>query len=98
MSIDDLIREVAAAYKNPEEGEADRNGNTRLSVLRERFHLSSLKIQKILVTAGVYEPVKGNTAFETVSRFREQGMSAAEIVKATGLSAAAVAACFPYES
>ena len=94
MTMDLLITEVAWAYKYPSEGEADSNGHTRLSILQERFHLSSLKLQKILVTAGVYEPVKSGTAYYTM---RKEGKSAAEIVKITGYSSAAVSACFPYE-
>ena len=54
MTMNELIQAVADAYRNPAEGEEDRNGNTRLAVLQEKFHLSSLKVQKILVTAGVY--------------------------------------------
>ena len=97
MTMETLITEVAEAYVNPQEGEGDCNGHTQLSILQERFHLSSLKLQKILVTAGVYEPVKSGTAYYTIERLRKEGKSAAEIVKITGYSSAAVSACFPYE-
>ena len=97
MKMDGLISEVAKAYLNPGEGEADINGNTRLVILQERFGLSSLKLQKILVTAGVYEPVKSGTAFHKVERLRKEGKSPKEIMEITGLSSAAVSACFPYE-
>ena len=97
MIKEELIREVAEAYKNPEKGDADRNGNTRLTVLQKQFHLSSLKVQKILVTAGVYEPVKGATAYHMIMKMRESGASQADITKRTGYSKATVSACFPYE-
>ena len=96
MKMDELIRAVADVYKNPEEGDADKNGNTRLAVLQKRFHLSALKVQKILVTAGVYEPVKAGTSFDEITWMRKQGKSVEEIVEATGYSNATVSACFPY--
>ena len=97
MTMNELIQAVADAYKNPAEGEEDRNGNTRLAVLQEKFHLSSLKVQKILVTAGVYEPVKEGTPFGEITRLRKAGKSAKEIMEITGLSSAAVSAYIPYE-
>lgn len=97
MKMDELIETIARAYQNPRPGEADKNGHTRLSVLKESFHMSSLKIQKILVTAGVYEPVKDGTSYEEITRLREEGKTAGEIQKILGLSSAAVSACFPYE-
>lgn len=96
MKTEEWINRVAEAYRHPEKGEADRNGNTRLAVLQERFHLSSLKVQKMLVTAGVYEPVKDNTAYETVTRLRKEGKKPDEIMRITGFSGATVSACFPY--
>lgn len=97
MTMNELIKTVADAYKNPAEGEEDRNGNTRLAVLQEKFRLSSLKVQKILVTAGVYEPVKEGTPYVEITRLRKAGKSAKEIMKITGLSNAAVSAYIPYE-
>ena len=97
MTMNELIKTVADAYKNPAEGEEDRNGNTRLAVLQEKFRLSSLKVQKILVTAGVYEPVKEGTPYVEITRLRKAGKSAKEIMKITGLSNAAVSAYTPYE-
>lgn len=97
MTFEELIEIMATAYKNPVKGNEDRNGNTRLSVLQKRYHLSSLKIQKLLVTAGVYEPVKANTPYEMIRRLRHEGKSANEIQKLTGLSNASVNAYLPYE-
>lgn len=97
MTMNELIKAVANAYKNPAEGEEDRNGNTRLAVLQEKFRLSSLKVQKILVTAGVYEPVKEGTPYGEITRLRKAGKSAKEIMEITGLSSAAVSAYIPYE-
>lgn len=97
MTMNELIKTVADAYKNPAEGEEDRNGNTRLAVLQEKFRLSSLKVQKILVTAGVYEPVKEGTPYAEITRLRKAGKSAKEIMEITGLSSAAVSAYIPYE-
>ena len=97
MTMNELIKAVADAYKNPAEGEEDRNGNTRLAVLQEKFCLSSLKVQKILVTAGVYEPVKEGTPYGEITRLRKAGKSAKEIMEITGLSSAAVSAYIPYE-
>ena len=39
MIVYELIKTVAEAYKNPAEGEEDRNGNTRLSILYVGKHL-----------------------------------------------------------
>ena len=97
MIVYELIKTVAEAYKNPAEGEEDRNGNTRLSILQEKYHLSSLKVQKILVTAGVYEPVKEGTPYAEITQLRKAGKSVKEIMEITGLSSAAVSSYIPYE-
>lgn len=97
MTFEELLNSLSTAYKHPDEMDADRNGNTRMSVLQERFNLSSLKIQKLLVTAGVYEPVKENTPFATIQGLRSEGKSAKEIQAITGLSNASVNAYLPYE-
>ena len=75
MIVYELIKTVAEAYKNPAEGEEDRNGNTHLTILQEKYHLSSLKVQKILVTAGVYEPVKEGTPYAEITQLRKAGKS-----------------------
>lgn len=93
-----LIDRIAYDYKHPKEGEADRNGNMRFTVLREKYLLSAVKLQKILVTAGVYEPVKKNTPYEQIKKMREEGKTVDEIVAATGLSYGALNAYLPYES
>ena len=97
MTLEKLIRTISYAYKHPADGDADRNGNTRMSVLQKRFNLSSLKIQKLLVTAGVYEPVKENTPYATIQRLRSEGKTVKEIQSITGLSNASVNAYLPYE-
>ena len=94
----DIIKKVADAYKNPEKGTEDINGNTKLTVLQEKFGLSSLKVQKILITADVYEPVRKNTNYEKVKRLREQGKSVEEISDILGISKAAACAYLPYEN
>ncbi len=93
-----IINKVAEAYKNPEKGTEDINGNTKLTVLQQKFSLSSLKVQKILITAGVYEPVHKNTNYEQVKALNEQGKSAEEISEILGISKAAVCAYLPYEN
>ena len=102
MTFDELVKQLAHDYLNPPEKhdgtrECDRNGHTRLTVLQEKYGLSSLKVQKLLVTAGVYEPVKASSNYYAVKRLRHQGKSIAEIMDATGLSSAAITAFLPYE-
>lgn len=99
MTFEELLEQIAHDYQNPSEGEytADRNGHTRLADLQAMYKLSSLKVQKLLVTAGVYEPVKANSSYYTVKRLHEQGMSVATIMEETSLSKAAVNAFLPYE-
>ncbi len=96
MTFDDLLREIADSYLHPE-GSKDRNGHTRITELQMRYKLSSLKIQKLLVTAGVYEPVKGDSSYYAVRRLYEAGKSMEEIMKLRSLSKATVNACIPYE-
>lgn len=97
MPMNYLLKELVTAYKNPQPEDEDRNGNTRLAVLRERFHLSPLRLQKLLVTAGVYEPVKDSSMYSVITRLYKAGKSVKEIMEQTGLSNAAVSACLPYE-
>lgn len=97
MTFEDFLQQLAWEYRHPEDGEKDRNGNTRLAVLQSRYHLSSLKVQKLLVTAGVYEPVKDDSNYYAVKRLYEAGKSVDEIMKQLSLSKALVNACIPYE-
>jgi hypothetical protein len=97
MPVNGLLNELANAYKHPQTGEEDRNGNTRLVILQERFQLSPLRLQKLLVTAGVYEPVKDSSMYYEIARLHREGKSVKEIMQRTGLSSAAVSACLPYE-
>lgn len=102
MTFDELLQQLADDYLNPltlQDGrkDADRNGHTRLADLQSRYNLSSLKIQKLLVTAGVYEPVKTSSAYYAVKKMADAGNSMEEIMKQTGLSKAAVNAFLPYE-
>ena len=102
MTFEELLNQLAEDYLNPPsfpdgKKDADRNGHTRLAELQTRYSLSSLKIQKLLVTAGVFEPVKTSSAFYTVKRLFDAGRSVDEIRSATGLSKAAVNAFLPYE-
>ena len=69
----------------------------RLADLQEKYSLSSLKIQKLLVTAGVYEPVKSTSSYYVVKRLHDAGNTMEEIVRQTGLFKAVVNACIPYE-
>ncbi len=45
---------------------------------------------------GVYEPVKDNTAYETITGLRKEGRKPDEIMWITGFSGATVSAYFPY--
>lgn len=102
MTFEELLTQLAEDYLNPPilpdgKKDADRNGHTRLADLQSRYDLSSLKIQKLLVTAGVFEPVKTNSSYYAVKRLHEAGKSMDEIRAATGLSKAAINAFLPYE-
>jgi len=102
MTFEELLEEITEAYLNPPvlpDGRvnADRNGHTRLADLQSRYHLSSLKIQKLLVTAGVYEPVKKDSGYYAVKKLHEAGKSVSEIMDELSLSKAAVNAFLPYE-
>lgn len=102
MTFKELLDQIAEDYLNPEtlpDGRkyADRNGHTRITDLQMKYKLSSLKIQKLLVTAGVYEPVKTDSSYYAVKRLHEAGKSVEEIVKQLSLSKASVNACIPYE-
>lgn len=102
MTFKELLDQIAEDYLNPEtlsdgRKDADRNGHTRITDLQVKYKLSSLKIQKLLVTAGVYEPVKTDSSYYAVKRLREAGKSVDEIMKQLSLSKASVNACIPYE-
>ena len=102
MTFEELLTQLSDDYLNPSEGpdgkkDCDRNGHTRLADLQERYNLSSLKIQKLLVTAGVYEPVKTSSSYYAVKRLYDAGKSMEEIMEETGLSKAIVNSCIPYE-
>ncbi len=97
MPVNGLLNELANMYKHPRPGDEDRNGNTRLVILQKRFSLSPLRLQKLLVTAGVYEPVKDSSMYYEIARLHREGKSVKEIMQRTGLSSAAVSACLPYE-
>lgn len=102
MTFDELLDQIAEDYLKPVtlpdgKKDCDRNGHTRITELQVRYGLSSLKIQKLLVTAGVYEPVKTDSRYYAVKRLYESGKSVEEIMEETGLSKATVNACIPYE-
>ena len=102
MTFDELLEEIAFSYLNPpkySDGsmDADKNGHTRLIDLQKKYNLSSLKIRKLLVTAGVYQPVKKNSNYYAVKKRWEAGQSVEEIMQALSLSKAAVNAFLPYE-
>lgn len=102
MTFEELLKAIAEDYVNPEKGpdgnvHADRNGHMRLAELQRKYNLSSLKVQKLLVSAGVYEPVKSDSAYYAVKALRQEGKSAEEIMEELCLSKAAVNAFLPYE-
>ena len=102
MTFDELLEGIAFSYLNPPKNsdgsmDADKNGHTRLTDLQKKYNLSSLKIQKLLVTAGVYQPVKKNSNYYAVKKRWEAGQSVEEIMQDLSLSKAAVNAFLPYE-
>ncbi len=101
LTFEELLERLADDYLNPDtlpDGTklCDRNGHRRLAELQAKYGLSSMKVQKLLVTAGVYRPVKADASYFTVKRLHEAGKSPAEIMAETGLSDAVVNACLPY--
>lgn len=102
MTFDELLERIKNDYLNPSvlpDGtrQADCNGHTRLAELQMKYKLSSLKIQKLLVTAGVYQPVKVTSSYYAIKRLYDDGRSVDEIMKELGLSKAVVNASIPYE-
>ena len=63
-----------------------------LDALGDEFSMSSLKIRKLLVTAGVYD----TPLCRRVQEWYESGKSVKEICSLTGLSAASVSGYLPY--
>lgn len=102
MAFDELLERIRDDYLNPvvlPDGtkQCDCNGHTRLADLQAKYDLSSLKIQKLLVTAGVYQPVKVTSSYYAIKQLYGEGRSMEEIVQELGLSKAVVNASIPYE-
>lgn len=102
MTFDEFLARLTQDYLNPttqQDGtkNADRNGHTRLAVLQTKYGLSSLKLQKLLVTAGVYEPVKSDSSYYEIRKLFEAGKTTEEIMKELSLSKGLVNACIPYD-
>lgn len=87
-----LIDEVAEAYLHPRGKFPGKNGRMSLDALGDEFSMSSLKIRKLLVTAGVYD----TPLCRRVQEWYESGKSVKEICSLTGLSAASVSGYLPY--
>ncbi len=87
-----LIDEVAEAYLHPRGKFSGKNGRMSLDALGDEFSMSSLKIRKLLVTAGVYD----TPLCRRVQEWYESGKSVKEICSLTGLSAASVSGYLPY--
>ena len=102
MTFEELLAQLADDYLNPPKRpdgskDCDQNGHTRITHLQFQYKLSSLKIQKLLVTAGVYEPVKSSSPYYAIKRLYEAGESVDKIMEQLSLSKATVNACIPYE-
>ena len=102
MTFDEFLTQLAQDYLNPARLQngtknADRNGHTRLASLQAKYGLSSLKLQKLLVTAGVYEPVKSDSSYYEIKKLFEAGKNTEEIMKELSLSKGLVNACIPYD-
>ncbi len=102
MTFDEFLTRLAQDYLNPARLQngtknADRNGHTRLASLQAKYGLSSLKLQKLLVTAGVYEPVKSDSSYYEIKKLFEAGKNTEEIMKELSLSKGLVNACIPYD-
>ena len=102
MTFDEFLTQLAQDYLNParlQDGtkNTDRNGHTRLASLQTKYGLSSLKLQKLLVTAGVYEPVKSDSSYYEIKKLFEAGKNTEEIMKELSLSKGLVNACIPYD-
>ena len=88
-----LLTEVSEAYLTPIAEYADTNGHMQLNQLAEEFSMTTIKIRKLLITAGVYETATSKRVME----LKEQGKSVKEIMQITGLSAASVSGYLPYQ-
>lgn len=88
-----LVSSVVDLYQHPPKGMADASGHMHLSMLAEEFGMTSIKIRKILVTAGVYD----SPVYQRVIELYEAGKSVSEICKLTELSVASVNGYLPYK-
>ena len=88
----ELMEEIVFAYRNPEIGRSDIDGNASLNSLAEEFMMTPLKIRKLLITAGAYRCEQS----KIVNDLKSQGKTIEEIQKITGLSRASVHSYLPY--
>ncbi len=96
----ELLDALADAYLHPREGDlTDRNGNTRIPVLQERFQLSALKIRRLLVTAEVFAPVSEakEKQMRQIRQLADAGKTIPEIVEAVHMCETAVKSYIPYK-
>ncbi len=91
--LQQIIETVTDAYLNPSGNTADENGRMYLSVLAEDFGMTTLKLRKLLITAGAYE----THISRQVNDLHKSGKTIKEITAVTGLSAASVSGYLPYQ-
>ncbi len=87
-----FIDMIVEAYQRVSEGASDSDGHRQLKEIAEEFGLSTNKIRKILITAGVFE----NATSLLVNKLYTEGKSVSEIQKSTGLCASSVRGYLPY--
>lgn len=97
FDLDNLLHIVVAAYE-------DKNTDNNLDALAKKFGLSTVKIRKLLITAGVRwgRPIYvfGAEKYETLAKkvlaLHRDGKSIRDIMALTGLKQASVYSYLPY--
>lgn len=87
-----LIDMIVEEYQCISDSVLDVDGHRQLKEIAEEFGLSTNKIRKILITAGVFET---DTSL-LVNKLYAEGKSIIEIQKCTGLCASSVRGYLPY--
>lgn len=91
-----MMEKVSDAYLHPAPGDEDVNRHTRLAVLASQFKMSTVKIRKLLITAGVYEHVYKKDPSVVIKKLNGEGKNIEEIAEQTGLSQSSVYSYLPY--
>lgn len=86
----EFMKQIASYYLSTKEQAKDHNGSIRNTALK--FGLTRTKIQKILISMGVYSTELSDKAL----KLKNDGLSLEDIAAALNLSKASVSSLLPY--